>query len=311
MKNSTWYLGIDGGGTKTEAVLGTDLKHLHWAKAGPSNPHAVGLKTAVKNLEAVVKSVKKSAGFYGKCKAAVGLAGLDSSRDFKIIKGAISRSLKKSFQPDWRLLNDIQIALASGTMEKSAAVIIAGTGSNAYAKGPLGVAKAGGRGHLLADEGSGYYQGLMALHAITKANDGRGPKTLLTPLILKYFKIKFSDQLLKIVYQPGFGKPQIASLAPLVQTAAEKGDKVAKIILAEAAKELALMVIAVIKKSGLNRKKFNLVCVGGIFKCPIVLPDIFGKSVKAAAPGVKFVLPEKRPAFGAWLLAAKLKQGIG
>ena len=311
MKNSIWYLGIDGGGTKTEAVLGADLKHLYWAKAGPSNPHAVGVKTAVKNLEAVVESLKKSAGFYGKCKAVIGLAGLDSLQDFKLIKGAISKSLKKFFQPDWQLNNDIQIALASGTMEKFAAVIIAGTGSNAYAKGPLGVAKAGGRGHLLADEGSGHYQGLMALHSITKANDGRGPKTLLTSLILKHFKIKSPDQLLKIVYQSGFGKPQIASLAPLVQIAAEKGDNVAKTILAEAAKELALMAIAVIKKSGLNRKKFNLVCVGGIFKCPVVLPNIFKTSVKAIAPGVKFILPEKRPVYGAWFLASKLKQRAG
>jgi N-acetylglucosamine kinase-like BadF-type ATPase len=233
----------------------------------------------------------------------MGIAGLDKPRDIQNMRKILSRSLRGIIQPDFTLINDVVIALASGTSERHAAVVISGTGSNAFARGPKGLARASGRGHHLADEGSGYAQGLAALHAVTKAADGRGPKTLLTRFVLRHFHIQKLDELMEIVYEPKFGKPQIAALAIYVQFAAEYGDKVAKNILSIAADELALLATTVIKRSGLQRKVFPLVTVGGIFKCPIVIPSRFRTAVRTVAPKVKFVRPNLRPAYGAWLMA--------
>ncbi|RJO59781.1 hypothetical protein C4546_00225 [Candidatus Parcubacteria bacterium] len=303
MQQPLWFLGIDGGGTKTEAVLGTTRKKLFWAKAGPSNPFAVGLNIALKNIAAALARVEKNSGSRRPYAAVIGLAGMDNQADFKVMRKAISQKFSRALKLNWRLLNDIQIALASGTQEKFAAAIIAGTGSNAFARGPKGQASAGGKGHILADEGSGYDQGLRALQAVTRAVDGRGRKTLLTKYVFQHFKVRNFGALAKIVHAPGFGKPQIAQLALAVQKAAENGDQIARTILAQAAGALADLAITVIKKAGLTNRRFDLVCVGGIFKCPVVLTKIFRARVKANASKVVFVFPKYPPAFGAWLLA--------
>ncbi|MEK7570538.1 MAG: BadF/BadG/BcrA/BcrD ATPase family protein [Patescibacteria group bacterium] len=302
MQHTQWFLGIDGGGTKTEALLGAG-KNLVWGKAGPSNPHAVGVAAAAKNVKAAILAAERQLGRKRPYPAVIGLAGMDTPKDVSTMRRALTKELRGIVAPGWKLVNDIIIALRSGTDAKHAAVIISGTGSNAYARGPKGIARAGGRGHRLADEGSGFAQGSVALHAVTKAADGRGPKTLLTKYVLEHFKIRNIDGLIPIVYEPAFGKPQIAALAPYVQFAAERGDAVAKNILLDAAKELALLATTIIQKSGLQHKVFPLVTVGGIFKCPIVLPAHFYKVVRKAAPKVQFVRPKLRPALGAWLMA--------
>jgi len=302
---SQWFLGIDGGGTKTEACFGPDASRSVWGKAGPSNPHAVGIPSAAKNVKAAILAAEKQLGRHRPYKAVIGLAGMDTPRDVAAMHRALSRELRGILAPGWKLVNDIVIAFRSGTDARRGAVIIAGTGSNAYAVGPRGVARAGGRGHRLADEGSGFAQGSAALHAVTKADDGRGSKTLLTKYVLQHFKVRKPADLIRIVYEPSFGKPQIAALAPYVQFSAERSDKVARAILTDAARELALLATTVIRKSGLQRKAFPLVTVGGIFKCPIILPAHFRAVVRKSSPKVTFIRPKQRPALGAWLMANK------
>lgn len=302
MQNTQWYLGIDGGGTKTEALLGVGKK-VAWGKAGPSNPHAVGGTVAAKNVRAAILEAEKILGRHRPYKTTIGLAGMDTPQDVAAMHRALAKELRGMVAPGWKVVNDIVIALRSGTAAKHAAVIISGTGSNAYARGPKGTVRAGGRGHRLADEGSGFAQGIAALHAVTKAADGRGPKTFLTAYVLKHFGIRNVDALVRIVYEPHFGKPEIAALAPYVQFAAQRGDVAAKKILLDAAGELALLATTVVRKSGLQKKSFELVTVGGIFKCPIVLPTHFRAAVKKVAPKVQFVHPKLRPALGAWLMA--------
>ncbi len=298
-----WYLGIDGGGTKTEALLGPDLHSSAWGKAGPSNPHAVGIVAAAKNVKAAILAAEKQIGKCRPYKTVIGLAGMDTPRDVVAMHRALQKELRSVVLPGWQLVNDIVIAFRSGTNAKRGAVLIAGTGSNALAMGPQGSARASGRGHRLADEGSGYAQGLAALHAVTKADDGRGPKTLLTKYLLAHFKVRKPADLIHIVYEPAFGKPQIAALAPLVQYAAERGDVVARAIIIDAARELALLAMTVIQKSGLRRTVFPLVTVGGIFKCPIILPAHFRAVVRKFSPKVQFIQPKLRPALGAWKMA--------
>ena len=304
MQQAQWFLGIDGGGTKTEALLGQDVRRAVWGKAGPSNPHAVGVLAAAKNVKAAVLSAEKAVGRKRPYHTVIGLAGMDTPRDVMAMHRALTNEMRGIFMPGWKLVNDIVIAYRSGTSAKHGAVVIAGTGSNAFARGPRGLAHAGGRGHRLADEGSGYSQGLAALHAVTKADDGRGPKTLLTKYVLTHFHVRKPSDLVRVVYDPAFGKPQIASLAPYVQLAAERGDAVAREIFIAAARELALLATTVIRKSGLQRAAFPLVTVGGIFKCPIILPVHFRAVVRRTAPNVVFIRPPQRPALGAWLMAS-------
>src|SRR6185295_19261309 len=109
---------------------------------------------------------------------------------------------------------------------------IAGTGSIAYGRNAQGeAARAGGWGHMIGDEGSGYWIGREALAAVMRAADGRGPLTGLTYDVLEHFSISDISRLPRIVYDRDQPRMSVAALGPLVQRARDDGDAVATRIL--------------------------------------------------------------------------------
>src|SRR5207237_4016708 len=133
------------------------------------------------------------------------------------------------------------IALVAGAGNEPGIVVIAGTGSIVYGRNAQHVAaRAGGWGHILGDEGSGYWIGREALAAVMRADDGRGPETRLTGDVLEHFNITSTSQLPRIVYDRELPRMSVAALGPIVQQAREQGDVVAMRILEHAADELVL-----------------------------------------------------------------------
>lgn len=124
---------------------------------------------------------------------------------------------------------------------------------------------------------------------------------MLRPIIFKKLKIKTEGDLIKKIYQSAVVQT-IASLAPLVETAAEKGDRMAKDILFQAGNELAVRANLAIKKLNFRNKKFPVVLVGGVFKSKIVLAQV-KKEIKKFAPRANFIQPKQEPVIGAIKLA--------
>ncbi len=124
---------------------------------------------------------------------------------------------------------------------------------------------------------------------------------MLRPIIFKKLKIKTEGDLIKKIYQPAVVQT-IASLAPLVETAAEKGDRTAKDILFQAGNELAVRANLTIKKLNFRNKKFPVVLVGSVFKSKIVLAQV-KKEIKKFAPRADFIQPKQEPVIGAVKLA--------
>src|SRR5213078_4483038 len=88
------------------------------------------------------------------------------------------------------VVNDALIALAAGAGDDPGIVIISGTGSIVYGRNErVEAARAGGWGHMIGDEGSGYWIGREALAAVMRAGDGRGPETGLTAAMLAHFQV--------------------------------------------------------------------------------------------------------------------------
>ena len=306
MKNKFYVIGIDGGGTKTEVAL-ADLrgKIFKIAKSGPASPRNIGIKKTAQNVaEAIYKALK---GTKNKkiLSTFIGLPTVEKE-EYKNKKHEIEKEILKNKKighiKKGKIIigSDQKVAFRSGTDQKDGIVLISGTGCVCRGwRGDKDV-KSSGWGWL-SDEGSGFWVGQKGFQAFYKEMDERGKKTLIMRLILKEWKLKRKEDLLKIVYSKDSIR-QISLISKIVDKAANKGDKIAKSIMEEAGKELALSAKTVIKKLSFQKQKFPIVLVGGMFDSKIA-SRIFIKEVKKIARKADFIHNKKRPVIGAIKLA--------
>ena len=256
-----YFLGIDGGGSKTAAVI-VDTGGIRRGQghAGSANYHAVGLEAAVANFNQAAAQAAAEAGCTLPLAAGwIGIAGHDSSADHDL--------LLPYFYPlasAVRLTNDAELVLAA--LDQAIGVaLIAGTGAIAVGRDGSGSYKrTSGWGHILGDEGSGYYVGHLALQAVVRALDGRGPSTLLERSLLDHWKLHSADELLTQVYHHA-GKAEIARIAPLVfEVARSARDSVATRIMRQAARELALAALTVANELDFARDELPLALGGSL-----------------------------------------------
>jgi N-acetylmuramic acid 6-phosphate etherase len=242
------YLGIDGGGTHTVALLADrGGAVVGRGTAGPSNRQAVGTERALAALDEAVRTAFAAAGRprFRVVSACLGLAGADRPEDQAVIQEWAERV---GLAGRVEVTSDAAILLAAGTPEGWGLVLIAGTGSIAFGRAADGRrARAGGWGHLLGDEGSAYALVMSALQAVARAADGRGPATGLTERLLARLGMNQPQGLIAAVYRSGRDRADFAALAPLVVEAAED-DVVAAGIVEEEARELAQAGAAVARQ---------------------------------------------------------------
>jgi N-acetylmuramic acid 6-phosphate etherase len=244
------YLGIDGGGTHTVALLARASGDIVGrGTAGPSNRQAVGTERALVALDDAVSAAFHAAGLpRGPVTAAcLGLAGADRPDDQAVLREWAERV---QLAARVEVTSDAAILLAAGTPHGWGLVLIAGTGSIAFGRtADSRRARAGGWGHLLGDEGSAYALVIHALQAIARAADGRGPATRLTERFLSHWGLTQPQDLIAAVYRSGRDRADFAALAPLViETATD--DAVAAGIVAQGAHELARAGESVVRQLG-------------------------------------------------------------
>jgi len=264
-------LGIDGGGTKTTVFLANEEGHiLGRGYAGSSNYHTIGLAAAGEALLEGIRAAFADAGETPRPAASVclGLAGVDRPEDQALIR-AWAREAQVAEKVV--VVHDGAIVLAAGTPENWGVAVISGTGSIAWGRTPEGMtARAGGWGHLLGDEGSGYAIALETLRAVVRAADGRGPATALSEVVLSHLGLPSPAALIGYAYRHPLSPAQIAALAPLVDHTAAAGDEMAEAILRRAGEELALAAATVAAHLGLSPPKFPLALAGGVL-CQLAL----------------------------------------
>ena len=305
-----YFLGVDGGGTKTHVVLMNDAREVVGeGNAGPSNPLRVGVETAVSNIvKATDQAMDQAEVLRVDIAAAVlGLAG--------VRRADIKQSIKSSFTDQVRIrkttvITDAEIALFATTQGKPGIVVIAGTGSVCLGKNAKGkMAIAGGWGPLAGDEGGGVGIAQTALHAVAKASDGRGISTVLSDRASEYFRASGPENLIVAIYSPQVDNTRIAGFARFVVEAAQEGDAVATTILEEAGSELGLAACAVIDQLGLRRQKVPIGCVGSVFNAGNILTKPMIETVHTIAPKAFLTEPAMPPAHAAALMA--VMNGMG
>ncbi len=303
------YLGVDGGGTKTQAVLMDEAKNvIGEGFAGASNPLRVGVETAVANIsQAIVMASDAAHRSRGDIVAATfGLAGVRRLDLRQRIRERLAEKLEIKLV---EVVTDAEIALFGTTLGGAGVVLIAGTGSICYGKNAAGeTAIAGGWGPLAGDEGGGSSIARRGLQAIAKASDGRGRATKLSAAGVEYFRTSTPENLLVAIYSPQMDNAKIAGFARFVVETARDGDQVALEILREAGLELGLAAGAVIGKLRLKNKKVPIGQVGSIFRAGSLMTDSLLETVHRFAPKAYLAEPILQPASAAARMALILSK---
>ena len=295
----TLLLGVDGGGTKTRAVV-TDGEYriLGEGSAGPSNPLRVGFEDALAAIRTAVDHACEAAGVSRSeiSTAEIGLAGVRRPEIRKRMRETLSALGVATFG----LVTDSDIALFGATEGRPGMVIIAGTGS--ICCGINSLKKhfcSGGWGPIAGDEGSGSWIARRALQAVAQASDGRGHSTALTEAACEYFKVSRAAELSAAIYAPTMTNGRIAGFCTLVIEAAKSGDSTANEIVKSAGKELGLAAVAAIRGLNMSSETFQVAFVGGVFAAGDLILKPLSEEVYREAPGAFFQPPRMSPVLAA------------
>ena len=295
---SRWVVGIDAGGTKTVGLLADESgKVLSQTRGGGANFTVEGEDGVEKVFRQVIEGLEAPS----VAAVCVGIAGANQPGDKDTVRGILSRL---GLHGAARIESDALIALVAGAPERTGIVIISGTGSVAYGVDPGGrIARSGGWGYLLGDEGSAYWIGHAAVRKAIRAADGRGRATILGEKLAEKLGLEVPAGLVSWFYDQEHFRHRVAELAPLVEKAAHDDDESARELLEEAAKHLARAARAVARKLTFP-ESYPVVLAGGAFRaCPSLHRRIAGC---LDLPEARVVPLADEPAVGAVTLALDL-----
>lgn len=298
------FLGFNAGGTKTDCSLVDSAGHLlAESTGGPANPLRIGFAKACAALgESAKQALAEAHHDAGDVRAVcAGIAGAGRPRVARRIAAYLARAFPQSAV---RVTTDIEIALEAAIGQGQGIVVVAGTGSAVCGRNSAGkIARAGGWGPWIGDEGSAYDIGRRAVEASLCARDHLGPATMLGEKILLSAEVRDWDVLIeRVAKRPDNVFPK---LFPVVLEAAEAGDDVAREILAGARKSLVQMARSVVDTLGLTGQSFTLAKSGGMFGRSAQFDADLDQELAAAAPGARIAPLQIPPARAAAELARK------
>lgn len=299
-----FVIGIDGGGTKSTALLvGLDGAVLTECTGGPTQIQVVGVKQASIELFELIKECCHKTGSKPDSLESVtmGIAGAGRASDrIDLANAVLSLGLRKKFPiKNLRVETDAQIALEASFAGGPGICVIAGTGSIALYRTEDGkVLRTGGWGRMLGDEGSGYVISRDALNAIMRQHDKRGEKTDLTKKALAHFNVRSPEDLIIKVYQE---QAEIAAFVPRVFEAAAEFDRIAHSILVKNANELVELVRILIMQSR-PKIKLPVALRGGLLETDTIYSKMVKDKIVSSLPNLVIQKPKFPNAFGAAII---------
>jgi len=294
------YLGIDGGGTKTECALSDGEKVLGRFVAGSSKLQRVGRDAAIHCLQAVVRGTLLES----KChaddvkSACVGMSGASDEHVESMVKTALVETLSC----DVTVVGDHIIAFEGVFQGGPGVLIISGTGSIAFGRNERGdTARAGGWGPVVSDEGSGDWIGRNAVAAVLRAHDSGLQSTKLMPRLMDLWQSPTREDIVRrtLTYPP----PHFSALAPLVRECAEKGDSLAQDVMTRAGAELGLLTKIVMRRLWPSDRPTKVAIAGGVLCNSKLLRKVMQNVIRAERMKAIFEDVPADPVKGALYLA--------
>ena len=298
-----YYLGIDGGGTKTRCVLADEANVLATSVAGGSSVIRLGEAQAREALHTAIRRVCETAHVAtGQIRAAcVGVTGAARPEIAAKIQKLVAELDPHLSARRVDVVGDTMIALQAAFASGPGVITIAGTGSVALGRDASGrVVRSGGWGFAISDEGSGYWIGRQAVSAVMWARDEQR-ETLLTPRILEAWKLKNLDAL--VLCANATPPPEFPRLFPVVLGAADEGDAVAIKLLRCAAHELVAMTALVVRQLVPALPHVPVAMTGSVFRQSAEVRRVFYNQLHTEFPGIEIREELVEPVLGALALA--------
>lgn len=308
---ASYFLGVDGGGTKTEFVLTDEAgKVLATWQGGPSYYIQIGFEGLHHLLAEGVAAVLKSVGGTPKdiTYAFFGLPayGEDSSAQtfLEVIPEAVLGHHR------YACGNDMICGWAGSLGGRDGINIVAGTGSIGYGERKGASARGGGWGEVFSDEGSAHWIAIQGLNAFSRMGDGRLPKGPLYDIFMAELELKHDLEVCGYVFgREGHGpsRDKIAALSKLVARACEQGDPEARRIFDRAGYELVLIIEAIRVRLGFTDDEVvPLSFSGGVFRGGNLILEPLRRHLAAHHAHYELISPQMSPSLGAALYAARL-----
>jgi glucosamine kinase len=299
-----YYLGIDGGGTKTTCAVGDESRLLATAVAGPSNIVRVGEARTRESLEQAVHQACAAAGIapgeiVRACIGAAGAAHPDLAAKVRQILAAI-------LPPPIVVVGDMQIAWEAAFDAGPGIIVNAGTGSFAYGRDAQGNAfRAGGWGFAIGDEGSAHWIGREAVSAVLRESDrhaASSQNSMLAGALLKTWKVTSLADLARAAN--AVPPPNFAALFPAVVAS---NDDLAAQVLTRAGRELAHIAAVVLARlfTAPETRTVPVAMIGGVFRHAPVVRQVFYNELRALDPRAEVNPEVVEPVEGALRLARK------
>lgn len=307
----SYFLGIDGGGTKTTCAVGDESHLLAAATAGPSNIVRVGEGKAGESLHQCVRQACAAAGIVPEdvARTCIGGSGAAQPELAKIVRSLLAEILATPIE----VVGDMQIALEAAFDTGPGIVVIAGTGSIAYGRDQQGrTARAGGWGFAIGDEGSAHWIGRKAVSAVLRAadlSDANCAKSALVTSLLKAWGVTSIADLARAANS--VPPPNFAALFPAI---AASSDDLATQVLTEAGRELAEVAAVVIRRlfAKDHSGEVPLAMTGGVFRYAAMVRQVFYNELRALDPRVELNPQVVEPVEGALRMARRaVERGMG
>jgi glucosamine kinase len=296
-----FFLGIDGGGTKTRCVIGDDKSALATGSGSGCNIVRVGEAYARDSLSAAIHEACVQAGVSPQqiTRTCAGVAGAADDGVASLVQRVLIEIVGGAIE----VIGDMEIALQSAFGGGAGVIVIAGTGAIAYGRNDRGeAARAGGWGRLVGDEGSGHWIGVQAIRAALREYDRGADSGLLRELMRAIEVRSVHDLAVKANSDP---VPEFAQLFPVVLAAEKSGDASAIEVLERAGVELAATAEIVIRRLFSESEYVSVATHGGVFAASASVKNAFRGELNRLRPEVKCVDGEVDPALGALEIARR------
>jgi len=306
---SAFVIGVDGGGSKTAVVVaGTRGANLASITGSPS---AVRPGQVAKSADTIARLIEEALAACDKTgerptAICIGVAGVGRDAEFAAFFTAMQ---DKDLTDELVVLPDAVVALEDAFGDEAGILLIAGTGSVCYGRGPTGkLARCGGWGFFCGDEGSGAWIGRRALSVVTASSDGREPETALVGALLNALSLSKVEEL--VAWGAAATVQQLAQVAPIVVSVAATGDLRANSVLAIAAEELVLHVRTLARDLFVDeRAAVPVAFSGGLMQPGSFLRKLVEHRLKSAVPGAAVRHEPVSPVRGAIRVARRSAAG--